>query len=138
MPVRTYRPESQAIRSEPSQYLKAYIDVVCPVDKTPIGTCSRSSVTTIMCDANCDSHATSSFRERCNDEFPVLLSPSPHCPVFANKRLYMTLDIFPLASFLVKGYMIGRGCQGIKNGLYVLLRATCDADYLDIHPVGRL
>ena len=69
-----------------------------------------------------------SFRERRDYEFSVLLSPSPHCSVFVNKRLHIAVDIFPLANFLMKGHAIGRGCQGVKNGLYVLLGATCDAE----------
>jgi hypothetical protein len=73
-------------------------------------------------------HPVSPLRERCDYEFPVFISLSPHCSVLENKRADIVVDVLPLTTFLVKGHTARRGCQRAKNSLYVLLGATSDAD----------
>src|SRR6266436_1600894 len=75
-----------------------------------------------------DSHALSALREYTDNEVLIVCSPSPHCPIIHDERADKAIDVFNLATFVVKVNTMQWGCQGAKSSIYVLLRATSDTD----------
>ena len=68
------------------------------------------------------------LREYTDNKFLLFRSPPPHCLIIHDERVDEAIDVFHLTTFFVKGNTTRWERQGVKNSIYVLLRATGDTD----------